>query len=98
MRVIFADKIYEVLYTKEVAGQTLYAVEDEPNHIDWLVNPEVAFEQQKEPTSDHWQDVRDRAAIAAMQGFIAHGWDDSECIVKRSIRVADALVKKLKGE
>ena len=53
---------------------------------------DVEFEQ------DHWQDVRERAAISAMQIFIAHGWDDSEWIVKRSIRVADALVKKLKGE
>jgi hypothetical protein len=61
----------------------------------------IEFEQEKtqqEPTSDHWQDLRERAAIAAMQGFIAHGWDDSEYIVKRSIRVADALVEKLKGE
>lgn len=47
---------------------------------------------------DHWQDLRERAAIAAMQGLVAQGWDDSEYIVKRSIRVADALVKKLKGE
>jgi hypothetical protein len=57
----------------------------------------IEFEQQQ-ATPDHWQDVREKAAIAAMQGFIAHGWDDSECIVKRSIRVADALVEKLKGE
>lgn len=33
----------------------------------------IEFEQEKtqqEPTSDHWQDVRERAAIAAMQGTI----------------------------
>lgn len=57
---------------------------------------DVEFEQ--DHWQDHWQDVRERAAISAMQIFIAHGWDDSEWIVKRSIRVADALVKKLKGE
>ena len=45
MKVKFANKIYEVLYTKEVAGKTLYAIEDEPNHIDWLVNVEVIDEQ-----------------------------------------------------
>ena len=41
MKVKFANKVYEVLYSKEVAGKTVYAVEDEPNHIDWLVNVEV---------------------------------------------------------
>ena len=30
----------------------------------------IEFEQQQEPTQDHWQDVRERAAIAAMQGTI----------------------------
>lgn len=48
MKVKFADKIYEVLYIKEVAGKTLYAVEDEPNHIDWLVNIEVIDEESKD--------------------------------------------------
>jgi hypothetical protein len=47
MKVKFADKIYEVLYTKEVAGKTMYAVEDEPNHIDWLVNVEVIDEAEQ---------------------------------------------------
>jgi hypothetical protein len=48
MKVKFADKVYEVLYTKEVAGKTMYAVEDEPNHIDWLVNVEVIDEESKD--------------------------------------------------
>lgn len=47
---------------------------------------------------DHWQDVRERAAIAAMQGLLARGWDGSEYVAKRSITIADALVEKLKGE
>lgn len=41
MKVKFANRIFEVLYTKEVAGLALYAVEDEPNHVDWLTNVEV---------------------------------------------------------
>lgn len=41
MKVKFANRVYEVLYTKEVAGKIMYAIEDEPNHIDWLVNVEV---------------------------------------------------------
>lgn len=48
MKVKFANKVYEVLYTKEVAGKTMYAVEDEPNHIDWLVNVEVINEEESE--------------------------------------------------
>ena len=47
MKVKFADKTYKVLYTKEIAGKTMYAVEDEPNHIDWLVNVEVINEEEK---------------------------------------------------
>lgn len=47
MKVKFADKIYEVLYTMKVLGKSIYAVEDEPNHIDWLVNVEVINEEEK---------------------------------------------------
>lgn len=48
MKVKYANKVFEVLYTKELAGQTMYAVEDEPNHIDWLVNVEVVDADKKE--------------------------------------------------
>ena len=48
MKVKFANKVFEVLYTMEVAGKTMYAVEDEPNHIDWLVNVEVVDDEKKE--------------------------------------------------
>ena len=47
MKVKFANKVFEVLYTKEVAGLTMYAVEDEPNHIDWLINVEVIDAEKK---------------------------------------------------
>jgi len=49
MKVKFANKVFEVLYTKKVAGLTMYAVEDEPNHIDWLVNVEVMDDEKIEP-------------------------------------------------
>ena len=49
MKVKFANRIYEVLFTKELAGLTMYAVEDEPNHIDWLINVEVVDAEKKEP-------------------------------------------------
>ena len=36
----------------------------------YILIKDVEFEQEQEPTSDHWQDIRERAAIAAMQGTI----------------------------
>lgn len=48
MKVKFANRIYDVLFTKELAGLTMYAVEDELNHIDWLINVEVVDAEKKE--------------------------------------------------
>ena len=45
MKIKYANKIYDVLYTMKVLGKLIYAVEDEPNHIDWLVNVEIIDEQ-----------------------------------------------------
>ena len=45
MKVKYANKIYDVLYTMKFLWKTIYAVEDEPNHIDWLVNVEVIDEE-----------------------------------------------------
>ena len=65
----------------------------------------IEFEQQQEPTSDHWQDVRERAAIAAMQGLLSapliEGVNPNpsvEEITDLAVKLADALVEKLKGE
>ena len=52
----------------------------------------------------HWQDVRERAAIAAMQGMLSCGegafhYDGvTNEIAKSAVEQADALVKQLKGE
>ena len=51
--------------------------------------------------SDHWQDLRERVAIAAMQGvmnFFGSLDYDRETIAELAVKQADALVKKLKGE
>lgn len=54
------------------------------------------------PLQDYWQDVRERAAIAAMQGLSANPnlvYDNSEekiNIIARAMRYADALVEQLK--
>lgn len=45
MKIKYANKIYDVLYTMKVLGKLIYAIEDEPNHIDWLTNVEVIDEQ-----------------------------------------------------
>ena len=62
----------------------------------------IEFEQEKtlqEPTSDHWQDVRERAAIAAMQGvmnFFGSIDYNKETIAKLAVEQADALITILK--
>ena len=47
---------------------------------------------------DYWQDVRERAAIAAMQGFIIN--NRYSCPINQfaetAVRCADALIKELK--
>lgn len=54
--------------------------------------------------SDHWQDVRERAAIAAIQAFCAAPvTKDTESMTiddatKFAVEIADALVEKLKGK
>jgi len=68
MKVKFANRIYEVLFTKELSGLTMYAVEDKPNHIDWLINVEVVDAEKKEPKKieqkptknivEIWKDMR----------------------------------------
>ena len=42
MKIRFANKVYEVKDTRIIAGGLMqYAIEDEPNHIDWVSNVEV---------------------------------------------------------
>lgn len=54
------------------------------------------------PLQDYWQDVRERAAIAAMQGILANaslidaGYNYRLCVAKDAVVYADALVKQLK--
>lgn len=66
----------------------------------YILIKDVEFEQEPN-TSDHWQDIRERAAIAAMQGAMnVFGAIDynRETIAKLAVKQADALVEKLKGE
>lgn len=50
---------------------------------------------------NHWQDVRERAAIAAMQGMLANSNSyihlaDGDTYPKVAVRYADALIEELK--
>ena len=50
---------------------------------------------------EHWQDVRERAAIAAMQGvmkFFGYVEDSRETIAKLAVEQADALIAELRKE
>ena len=51
-------------------------------------------------TQDNWQDVRERAAIAAMHAIINGEFEDSEDpkgVAEGAIEYADALVEQLKN-
>ena len=51
-------------------------------------------------TEQHWQDVRERAAIAALQGMYANQrlYGKAEDYARRSVKIANALVEQLKRE
>lgn len=64
----------------------------------YILIKDVEFEQQQ-PTSDHWQELREKAAIAAMQGvmkFFGSIDYDKETIAKMAVEQADALIDELK--
>ena len=71
----------------------------------YILIKDVEFEQEPN-TPDHWQDLRERAAIAAVQGYMsckcqlvgAINLSMAEGIADQAIMIADTLVKKLKGE
>lgn len=61
----------------------------------------IEFEQQQEPTQDHWQDVKERAAIAILQAMVTDKdfqRYSAQYKSEMAIAHADALVEKLKGE
>ena len=79
---------------KEVISLKQNLVELSDAHVYHILRLE--FEQEPN-TIDHWQDVRERAAIAAIQALDTENMTIDEA-AKFAIEIADALVKKLKGE
>lgn len=54
-----------------------------------------------EPTPDHWQDLRERAAIAILQAMVTNKdfqRYSAQYKSEMAITHADALVEKMKGE
>jgi len=88
--------------TGEIVNLADYAVITLESHDSWGNPIEIKPEEVEliqEPTEDeHWQDVRERAAIAAMQGLI-NAFSLSakeEQIALCAVKQADALIEELK--
>jgi hypothetical protein len=88
---------------RDIEQVSFISKEGKDERISWLNSLEDRFSNQ-ESNKDHWQDVRERAAIAAMQCIIKELYEEKsytleeEKVARYSVCYADALVKKLKGE
>ena len=58
------------------------------------------FESIETATDEHWQDVRERAAISAMQGLLSNlsNLGSAKEYAEAAINYADALIEELKKE
>lgn len=56
------------------------------------------FEPIETATDEHWQDVRERASIAAMQGLLSRTSyrADVKTLAKDSVKLANCLIEQLK--
>ena len=100
----------EIIKIADYATVTLDKCDSWGNPIE--VKPEDIELIQEVTKDEHWQDVRERAAIAAMQSILTSdvfrdakidaarniGELPEEEIAATSIRFADELVKQLRGE
>lgn len=62
------------------------------------LKPEEVELIQEQTVDEHWQDVRERAAIAAMQGLLTNPnkYGSFEDFAEGAVGCADALVERLK--
>jgi hypothetical protein len=91
--------------TGEIVNLASYATITLEQHDSWGnpidVKPEEIELIQELTEDEHWQDVRERAVIAAMQGvmnFFGSIDYNKETIAKLAIEQADALIKELRKE
>lgn len=74
-------------------------VEHEKENLNYYWDFEEIDTQDKD--SQHWQDVRERAAIAALQGLLANPElvkEDRDYLIIRAAVCAEKLVERLKEE
>jgi len=91
--------------TGEIIGIADYATITLDAHDSWgnpiEMKPEDIELIQEQTEDEHWQDVRERAAIAAMQGvmnFFGSIDYNRDTIAKLAVEQADALIDILKTE
>ena len=90
-------KTGEIVNIAEYAKITLEQCDSYGNPIE--VKPEDVELIQEQKEDEHWQDVRERAAIAAMQGvmnFFGSIDFNKDTIAKLAVEQADALIEQLK--
>ena len=95
------DEWQEVKYVQLEGADILYKDEHMEFQYDPLSTEIKSYDQLVE--EEHWQDVRERAAIAAMQALCTHRGivylnGEIENNVSVAITYADELVKQLKGK
>jgi hypothetical protein len=93
------DEWKDVIYVQLEDSDILYKERYLEFQHDNLSTELKTYDQVEE--EKHWQEVRESAAIAAMQGvmnFFGSLDYNRETIAKLAVEQADALVKLLKGE
>lgn len=91
------DEWKDVIYVQLEGSDILY----KERYLEFdTLSTEIKTNEQIE-MEKHWRDVRERAAIAVMQGLLANSILINDPMIKIeeiSVSYADALVKQLKGE
>ena len=96
-------KTGEIVNVAEYATITLDVHDSWGNPIE--MKPEDIELIQEQTKGEHWQDVRERAAIAAMQGIlcspVVEGIDPNPSqkhVAELAVMMADALIEELKNK
>lgn len=94
--------------TGEIVNIADYATIALDSHDSWgnpiEVKPEDVELIQEQIEDEHWSNVRERAAIAAMQALIKEVYDSNnnyllaELVARNSVKYADSLIEELKKE
>ena len=89
-------KTGEIVNLASYARITLEQCDSCGNPIE--LKPEEVELIQEQTEDEHWQDVRERAAIAAMQGMLADParYGSPNEYAKSAVSFADALIEELK--